>query len=155
MCQPFCQDSSLSSTQVCIMINNTEVILDFSVKSQILQIESQSSAFVFLNFFPSTLLFVSLSIVTAISYLKFKDTNVNLSMLIFTLNVETFSCLLVTLYALIYASLGLKSVWMLFVVHACHLCFQACINFAVIKGYLVSFKLTSGRIQELSDNSSK
>jgi|LauGreDrversion4_2_1035121.scaffolds.fasta_scaffold137196_2 hypothetical protein len=118
-----CQDPYPSTTSICLLVNGSQVILDFSTTPQILLIESSSSVFVFINFFPASLLFVSLAILEGMSYSKCKQTNLNLSMLIFSLNVETFCCYLVIVYSLIYAALGLSATWVLFVAHITNIVF--------------------------------
>ena len=120
-------------------MNGSQVILDFSVTPQILRIE-EGSAFVFINFFPATLLMISLAIVEGASFMRHKQTNMTLSFLIFALTVDTFCCLLVTVYSLIYWCLGLSGVWLLFLAHLCNLGFQTGINFAVTKSYMSTFQ---------------
>ncbi len=73
-CYSKCSNFTETITKVCIVKDGKYLEVDLSVKPMIELIESSSSTTIVMNFFPSTMLLITLSILTLTSYLIDKKT---------------------------------------------------------------------------------
>lgn len=94
-----------------------------------------------LNYFPCSLIFASFALVTLVSYVMYKNTQVILALMIFGMCVETLSSLLIFIFSCIYSAKGLSETRTLSCVHIVSLLMQMMLNIAVMIQFKVCFKL--------------
>lgn len=114
------------------------------MKSKISVIENNFRSTILLNFFPNTIIFAILVIVTMMSYLIERKTEYILLGLIFALSVETLSSWMIFMYsACYYLPGGLTELTALTIAHCLGLLLITIINGLVIYKFRLTFNLTS------------